>query len=54
MTMLNRTYGTHKTLPGTYMFGYFYIFTDHVWSYLLWSPVVVKIGPNTVGKKRET
>ena len=32
-----RTYGTHKDLPGTY----FAIFTNHIWSYLLWPSVIL-------------
>ena len=35
-TILNRTYGTHKNLPGIH----FAIFTNHILSYLLWSPVI--------------
>ena len=38
-TIVNRTYGTHKNLPGTYL----PIFTNSIWSYLLWSPVIVYI-----------
>ena len=33
-TILNRTYGTHKGLP------YWPFFTNNIWSYSLWSPVV--------------
>ena len=33
-TILNRTYGAYKNLPGMY----FAIFTYNVWFYLLWSP----------------
>ena len=36
--IVNRTYSTHKNLPGTY----FPIFTNNIWSYLLWSPVIVQ------------
>ena len=36
-TILNRTYGPHKKLPGMY----FYIFTGDIWSSLLWPPVTV-------------
>ena len=36
-TISDGTYGTHKNLPGTY----FTIFTDNIWFYLLWSPVIV-------------
>ena len=36
-TVLNRTYGTHKK-PGII----FAIFTDNIWSYLLWSPEIVE------------
>ena len=34
-TILNRTYGTHKNL-----YIYIAIFTNNIWSYLLWSPVI--------------
>ena len=34
---MNRTYGTHKNLPGTD----FAIFTENIWSYLLCSPVIL-------------
>ena len=38
--IFNRIYGTHKNLPGTwYIFRYFYL---HYWSYLLWTPVIVR------------
>ena len=37
-TILNKTYGTHKILPGIY----FAIFTNYIWSYLLCSPVVLQ------------
>ena len=40
-TVLNGAYGTHKDLPGIY----FAIFTNNIWSYLIWSPV---IKPNVV------
>ena len=36
-TIVNRTYGAHKALPGIYLS----IFTNNIWSYLLWSPVIV-------------
>ena len=36
-TIVNRTYGTHKTLPGIYL----PIFTSNIWSYLPWSPAIV-------------
>ena len=36
-TTLNRTYGTHKNLPGISVA----VFTNNIWSYLLWSPVIV-------------
>ena len=35
--ILNRTYGTYKNLPGIYLA----ICTNNIWSYLLWSPVIV-------------
>ena len=35
-TILNTTYDTHKKLPGIYLA----IFTNNIWFYLLWSPVV--------------
>ena len=33
--ILNTTYGTHKKPK------YFAIFTNNIWSYLLWTPVVL-------------
>ena len=39
-TIVNRTYGTHKNLPGIC----FAIFTNTIWSYLLWSPVIAHEG----------
>ena len=33
-TIVNRTYGTHKN-------QYFPILTNNIWSYLLWSPVII-------------
>ena len=36
-TIVNRTYGTHKKLPGIY----FPLFTSNIWPYLLWSTVIV-------------
>ena len=33
---VNRTYGTHKNLPGIYL----PVFTDNIWSYLPWSLVI--------------
>ena len=41
-TVVNRTYGTHKNLPGMYL----PIFTNNIRSYLLWSPVIV-VAPDT-------
>ena len=35
-TIVNRTYGTHKKLPGIYSA----IFTNNIRPYLLWSPVI--------------
>ena len=34
--IVNRTYGIHKNLPGIYL----PIFTNNIWCYLLWSPVI--------------
>ena len=36
-TIVNRTVCTHKNLPGTD----FPVFTNNIWSYLPWSPVIV-------------
>ena len=36
-TILNRTYGTHKNLPGMY----FANLNNKIWSYLLWFPAIV-------------
>ena len=38
----NRTYGTHKHLPGIYS-TFFTSINNNIWSYqyLLWSPVIV-------------
>ena len=36
-TIVNRTYGTHKNLPGICL----PFFTHNIWFYLLWSPVTV-------------
>ena len=36
-TIVNGTYGMHKNLPGMYLT----MFTNNIWSYLLWSPVIV-------------
>ena len=36
-TIVNRICGKHKTLPGVPLA----IFTDNIWSYLLWSPVIL-------------
>ena len=35
-TIVNRTYGSHENL-------YIPIFTNHIWFYLLWSPVIVVV-----------
>ena len=35
-TTVNRTYDTHKNLPGIYV----PIFTDNIWSYLIWLTAV--------------
>ena len=35
-TIVNRTYGTDKPI-------YFLIFTNNIWSYLLWSPVIRRV-----------
>ena len=37
--ILNRTYGTGKNL-----YISLFIFTDNIWSYLLWSPVIALLG----------
>ena len=36
-TIVNRTYGIDKNLPGINLT----IFTNNIWSYQLWSPVIV-------------
>ena len=33
-TIVNKTYGTHKNLPGTYL----PIFTNNIWSYFTMAP----------------
>ena len=38
-TIVNRTYGTRKNLPGIYL----PIFTNNIWSYLMRSPVIVEM-----------
>ena len=38
-TIVGRTYGTHKNLPGIPV--YFAIFTNNISSHLLWSPVIL-------------
>ena len=38
--IVNRTYVVHKNLPGIYL----PIFTHNIWSYLLWTPVIVGRG----------
>ena len=35
-----RTYGTHNNLP---WYIYFAIFTNNIWFYLLWSPVIIGV-----------
>ena len=35
--IVNRTYGTQKNLPGIYV----PVFTSNIWSYLLWSAVIL-------------
>ena len=35
-TIVNRTYGAHKNLPGIYL----HMFTNTSWYYVLWSPVM--------------
>ena len=40
-TIVNRTNGTHKQLR--IFFTYFY-YCNNVWSYLLWSPVILIVG----------
>ena len=37
--IVNRTYGIHKNLPGIHL----PIFTNNIWSYLLWSPVIEEL-----------
>ena len=41
-TIVNGTYGTYKKTI------YLHIFTDNIWSYLLWSPVIVIVGRESV------
>ena len=38
-TIENRTYGTHKNLPGIYL----PIFTRNIWSQLLWPPAIARV-----------
>ena len=40
-SVLHRTYGTHKNIPGIYLS----ILTNNIWFYLLWSPVIVYSRP---------
>ena len=35
--IVNKTYGAHKNLPGIYL----PIFPHNIWSYVLWSAVIV-------------
>ena len=48
-TMVNRTDGTHKNLPGIY----FAICTNSVWYYLVWSPVLVGLRGSMIKQLRQ-
>ena len=38
-TIVSRTYGTHKNLPGIYL----PFFTNNIWPYSLWSSVIASV-----------
>ena len=44
--IVNRTYGKHKNLPGIYL----PVYTHNIWSFLLWSPVVLILRGDIVNR----